>query len=63
MMKPMRVELTAEQKATLDQAQALRKEGKVDEAKALLEKAGMPGKPMFKMRFGRGLGQPPAEQK
>lgn len=52
MMKPMRVELTAEQKATLDQAMTLRKEGKADEAKALLEKAGLP---VMKMKFHRGF--------
>lgn len=62
MNMPIRVELTAEQKATLDQAQALRKEGKADEAKALLEQAGLPAKPMmFKMHFGRGMGQKPAQ--
>jgi hypothetical protein len=62
MNMPTRVELTAEQKATLDQAMTLRKEGKADEAKALLEKAGIPAKPMFRMHFGRGMGQKPAQQ-
>lgn len=61
-MMVKRIELSAEQKATLEQVQVLRKEGKADEAKALLEKAGIPTKPMFKMHFGRGMGQKPAQQ-
>lgn len=52
MNMPVRVELTAEQKATLDQAMSLRKEGKADEAKALLEQAGLP---VMKMKFHRGM--------
>ncbi|MCC7522681.1 hypothetical protein IT407_02690 [Candidatus Uhrbacteria bacterium] len=50
-----KLNLTDEQKATLEQAMTLRKEGKQDEAKALLESAGIqiPGKGM------RGLGHRP----
>lgn len=45
-MKMMqRPELTAEQKATLEQVRKLHEEGKNDEAKALLETAGLPAGP------------------
>lgn len=37
-----KLDLTDEQKAVLEQAMKLRKEGKQDEAKALLEQAGIP---------------------
>lgn len=37
-----KLDLTDEQKTVLEQAMTLRKEGKQDEAKALLEKAGIP---------------------
>ncbi len=47
-----RPQLTDEQKATLKQAMELRKAGKLDEAKALIEKAGLPEMPKFEHRFG-----------
>jgi hypothetical protein len=52
MERPVRFALTEEQRATLDQAKTLREEGKMDEAKALLESSGLfkkmplPGKRM-----------------
>jgi hypothetical protein len=60
-MMAKRIEFTDEQKSVLEQAKTLREQGKLDEAKALIEKAGLPAKPMFKMRFGRGMGQKPAQ--
>lgn len=46
-----KLNLTDEQKAVLEQAHSLRQEGKIDEAKALLEKAGLPGIGKGKMLF------------
>ena len=42
----MKIDLTDEQKATLEQVRKLHEEGKIEEAKALLEKAGLPPGPM-----------------
>ncbi len=48
-----KLELTAEQKATLEQVRKLREEGKNDEAKALLETAGLSAGPHGGMKFKR----------
>jgi tetratricopeptide (TPR) repeat protein len=63
-MKPAmhRIELTAEQKTLLEQAKALREQGKNDEAKALLEKAGIPAMRKGPMHMGRGMGSKPAAE-
>lgn len=56
--KMMRAQLTDDQKAILEQVKTLREQGKNDEAKALLEKSGIPFK--GPMHMGRGMGRRPA---
>ena len=54
MGKAIKMELTDEQKATMEQVRKLHEEGKHDEAKALIEKAGFPaGGAPHMMRFKR----------
>lgn len=53
--------LTDEQKQTLQQARDLRKEGKNDEAKALLEQSGLP-KPPLLGRFRHPFQNPPNQE-
>ena len=53
MMK--KIDLTDAQKAALDEAKTLRQAGKLDEAKAVIEKAGLPTPPKFGRGFGHGM--------
>ncbi len=52
-MNAARPELSDEQKATLEQVRELHKQGKRDEAHALLESAGFPMRPMMMARHNR----------
>jgi hypothetical protein len=61
-MMQMHASLTDAQKAALEEAKTLRQAGKNDEAKAVLEKAGLPAMPKFGRPFGHRM-QKPGEQK
>lgn len=49
-----RANITDEQKAVLERVRDLHEQGKIEEARALLESAGLPAMPKFKMLWQAG---------